>query len=973
MDINRLPAPLQAALPDLPEPLQAPVEVALERLPEDAALPADDAVLAELPRVWAMSEFASRTCLRDPDVLLALTERGGLARSYKPGEYRERLRGDLEGIEAEADLHRVLRRFRAREMLRIAWRDLSGRAALDEVLESLSELADVLIDEALHWLYARLCAQLGTPRDSAGNAEQMIVLGMGKLGGRELNFSSDIDLIFAFPEPGFTDGDKPKANEQFFLQLGRSLIAALDQQTPDGQCFRVDMRLRPYGESGPLAMSVPAMELYFLEQGREWERYALIKARVVAGDQAAGAELLETLSPFVYRKYLDYGALESLRDMKAMIAREVRRRRLADNVKLGRGGIREVEFIAQAFQLIRGGQEPALRERGLQPVLAYLADQALIPAHAQADLTAGYRYLRVIENRIQAMHDRQAHDLPTDELDQARLVLAMGEQDWASLRETLDDWRRRVQGHFDQVFVAPQQEDEAESTDVPDFADVWHDVLDDEGAQEVMAHQGFTDTDTALTRLQRFREGSRVRALSDQGRTRLDRLMPMLLAAAAGSETPDDALDRLITLLDGIVRRTAYLALLNEHPMAVSQLVRLVAGSPWIARYLSLHPMLLDELLDPRTLYAPLSRDALLAEAQARMATADRDDLEQQMEILRQFKQTQVLRVAAADLAGAIPVMLVSDYLTDIAEVVLECVLPLAWRQVSQRYGEPLRADGEVADFGMVAYGKLGSFELGYGSDLDVVFLHDTVPAGTATTGEKPVEPAVFFARLAQRIIHILNTPTPGGILYEVDTRLRPSGQSGLLTTSLDAFAEYQRERAWTWEHQALVRARMVVGSEALCDAFRGVRREILERPRDRAELREEVRRMRERMRKELGSRNRTSFGLKQDRGGIADIEFMVQYGVLAGAFKCPGLLRYTDNIRLLDELERAGEYSSEQARTLADAYRHYRGLVHRLTLQEQSAEVPVNAVETSRSAVADVWSAVMELGAATNAEESRA
>jgi len=971
MHIETLPTALKTALDALPEPLVAPVSTALERLPDGVILPTDDTVLAELPRIWAMSDFAARVCVRDAQVLTDLCESGDLGQPYPRGGFRERLQQSLTTVDDEAAFHRALRRFREREMLRIAWRDLAGRCGLDEILADLSELADVIIDEALAWLYPRLCAQIGTPRDSQGNAQQMIVLGMGKLGGRELNFSSDIDLIFAFPEPGFTDADNPRANEQFFLRLGRSLIAALDQQTADGQCFRVDMRLRPYGDSGPLAMSVPAMELYFLEQGREWERYALIKARTVAGDQQAGQALLDMLSPFVYRRYLDYGALESLRSMKAMITREVRRRRLSDNVKLGRGGIREVEFIAQAFQLIRGGQEPSLRQRSLQPVLAYLCEQALIPEHAQQDLTDAYRYLRRIENRIQALHDRQAHDLPTDEVDRARLVLAMDASDWSELHRELDSWRLRVQGHFDQVFVAPQQEDEAEVTEAPDFADIWHDAVDAAVAREILSAAGYSDPASALTLIERFRDGARVRALSDQGRKRLDRLMPMLLAAIQGTDSPDASVSRLLTLLDGIVRRTAYLALLNEHPMAISQLVRLVGSSPWIARYLSAHPMLLDELLDPRSLYAPLSRDALAAEADSRMASADVDDLEQQMEILRQFKQTQVLRVAAADLAGAIPVMLVSDYLTDIAEVILQRVLHLAWRQVRQRYGEPLREDGEVADFGVIAYGKLGSLELGYGSDLDVVFLHDPVPAGSATTGDKPVEPAVFFSRLAQRFIHILNTLTPGGILYEVDTRLRPSGQSGLLTTSFDAFVEYQRGRAWTWEHQALVRARMVAGGESLRQRFSQLRREVLTRPRRRDELREEVRRMRERMRRELGSGRRDAFDIKQDRGGIADIEFMVQYGTLAGVQQYAGVLRYTDNIRLLDELERAGELTTEQARILADAYRHYRGLVHRLTLQEQSARVAPETVEESRAAVIGVWKALMESGSETNAEES--
>ncbi len=956
----------------LPAALKTSVDNALERLPSAADLPDDAKALAELPRLFAMSDFVARVCTQSPWVLADLLEGDDLDRIYTADCLRTRLTTKLAGVEDEAALHRVLRQFRAREMLRIAWRDLSGRAPLNEVLSDLSTLADVIIDEALQWLYAAHCVQWGTPRNQAGGAQQLIVLGMGKLGGHELNFSSDIDLIFAFPEPGFTDGAKPRTNEEFFIRLGRSLIAALGQQTVDGQCFRVDMRLRPYGESGPLAMSIPAIELYFVEQGREWERYALIKARVVAGDQIAGKALLETLAPFIYRKYLDYGALESLRRMKAMIAREVKRRRLNDNVKLGRGGIREIEFIVQAFQLIRGGQEPELRQRSLQPVLAYLAEKALLPEHAQVELTEAYRYLRCIENRIQAIDDRQTHELPTDPVDQARLVLAMGAADWSSLCETLNDWRRRVQGHFDQVFVAPQQDDEAEQTDEPDFADLWHDLLEPDTAHTVLEDSGFGSPDEAITQLTRFREGARVRALSEQGRTRLDRLMPMLLAAVAGTEVPDRGLARLMTLLEGIVRRTAYLALLNEHPMAVSQLVRLVSGSPWIARYLSQHPMLLDELLDPRSLYAPLSASALALEVDSRMASVAGDDLEQQMEILRQFKQTQVLRVAAADLAGAIPVMLVSDYLTDIAEVVLERVVQLAWRQVSARYGEPLRADGQVAEFGVVAYGKLGSVELGYGSDLDIVFLHDPVPAGTATTGDKPVEPAVFFARLAQRIIHILSTPTPGGVLYEVDTRLRPSGQSGLLTISLEAFADYQRERAWTWEHQALVRARMVTGAEALRAGFASVRREILMQPRERTALANEVSEMRERMRRELSTGSTEVFDLKQDRGGIADIEFMVQYGVLAGAGRYAGLLRYTDNIRLLDELERAGEYTCAHSQILADAYRHYRGLVHRLTLQEQSAKVAIEQVQTTAAAVSDVWREVMESEAKQNAEESR-
>lgn len=972
MNSDTLPTALSDALEDLPEVLRASVVTALERVSAATDLPQEPALLADLPLVWATSDFVCQLCTRHPQLLRSLSDSGDLLSTYAPAHYSEMLAHQLVDIADEASLHRCLRLFRQREMLRIAWRDLAGQASLDETLADLSNLADALIDGALRWLHTVLAEKFGQPVTRTGTEIQMMVLGMGKLGGRELNFSSDIDLIFAFPEMGQTDSQKPIENEQFFLRLGQALIAALDQQTADGRCFRVDMRLRPFGESGPLVISVAAMERYFLEQGREWERYAMIKARPVAGDIKGGEALLETLTPFVYRRYFDYGALESLREMKAMIAREVKRRRLSDNVKLGRGGIREIEFIAQAFQLIRGGQDPALQQRSLQPVLAYLGAHGLLPEHAKQELTESYRYLRRLENRIQAMYDRQAHDLPVDTLDRHRLTLAMGASDWAGLTAELDDWRRRVQGHFDQIFVAPQQEDEAEPTGESEYADIWHDVLDRETAVTVLETAGFTDPDSALRLIAQFRTGTRVRALSDRGRTRLNRLMPMLLAAVAASPAPTQGLERLITLLDGVVRRTAYLALLNEHPMALSQLVRLVEGSPWIARYLSLHPVLLDELLDPRTLYAPLSKAALVAEVDARMGAVDIDDLEQQMEVLRHFKQTHVLRVAAADLSHAIPVMLVSDYLTDIAEVVLERVLRLAWRQVSQRYGVPVLVNGHVADFGILAYGKLGSLELGYSSDLDIVFLHDAVPTGTVTDGEKPVDAAVFFARLAQRIIHILSTPTPGGVLYEVDTRLRPSGQSGLLTTSIDAFAEYQFERAWTWEHQALIRARLVTGSETLKQRFVALRREVLAKPRDPIALRAEVRDMRERMRKELGTKNRDGFDLKQDRGGIADIEFMVQYAVLAGAVGYPGLLRYTDNIRLLDELERGGQFTTQQAATLADAYRHYRELVHRLALQARATVVPDQEVQTTAAAVTSVWNEVMGQGADDIGEENR-
>jgi glutamate-ammonia-ligase adenylyltransferase len=934
----------------LPAPLREQVQEWLAQMRSQSALSEEDAARLALPRVWAASEFVARSCLREPALLEDLSRAAEQADA--PTDMRKRLQARLAGV-ADADgLGRALRLFRQREIVRIAWRDLAGWAPLEETLNDLSELADVCVDEALVRLYDWQCRQWGVPRDAQGEPQQLIVLGMGKLGGRELNFSSDIDLIFAFPESGMTDGARSKSNEEFFTTLGRKLIAALDAPTADGFVFRVDMRLRPYGNSGPLAMSFGAMETYYQSQGREWERYAMIKARVVGGDRVRGDQLLETLRPFVYRRYLDYGALESLREMKEMIVREVARRGMEGNIKLGRGGIREIEFTGQAFQLIRGGRDPNLRQRSILPVLRYLGDEGLLPAHAADELIQAYGFLRRTENRLQAMADRQTHSLPTDPIEQARLALAMQCADWSDFCKQLDSWRRKVQGQFDQVFVAPQAQGDAVPAKGDELGDVWLAEMDDAHAQSVLEASGFADPREGWRRLRAFKAGSTSRSLSANGRRRLDHLMPLLLAAAARSQRPDAALAHLLEVVEAIARRTAYLALLVENPMALSQLVQLCAASPWIARYLARHPLLLDELLDPRTLYVPLGKEALQKELALRLRAVAEDDLEQQMEVLRHFKQTNTLRVATADITGAVPLMVVSDYLTYLAETTLDAVLRLAYRQMAARYRK-VEETADVAGIAIIAYGKLGGIELGYGSDLDLVFLHED----TGDTAENQV----FFGRVTQRVIHMLSTTTPGGILYEADTRLRPSGKGGLLSITLPAFAEYQRNSAWTWEHQALVRARVVAGDARLARGFDEVRQEILRRPRDRDKLRQEVRDMRSRQLAEKGGKESTWFDLKNDRGGIADIEFLVQYGVLSRAAEHSGLVRYTDNIRLLDELSDTGWISADEARLLADAYRAFRSRLHRLTLQEEPGRVAVAELVDQRALVAELWQRLME------------
>ncbi len=952
---------IEAVLDTLPGILREAARARVRQyLQQGCSLPDRPAIAESLPKVWACSEFVARSCVRQPNLLSDLAA-GDLELAYPADGMRARARACLDGVTDIGDLEARLRRFRTREMVRIAWRDLAGWAELGETLRDLSQLAEVCIDEALGHIYRWQCDTWGTPRDARGEPQRLVVLGMGKLGGEELNFSSDIDLIFCYPQLGETDGARRRSTDEFFTAVGRKLIRVLDAPTPEGRVFRVDMRLRPYGDSGPLVMCFNAMEMYYQSQGREWERYAMIKARVVGGDYQRGQELLAMLRPFVYRRYLDYGALESLRELKSMIMREVNRRGLTDNIKLGRGGIREIEFVGQAFQLIRGGRNKALQQRQILPVLACLRDDGQLSDDAARGLIAAYRFLRLAENRLQAIDDRQTHELPRDELDRARLAYAMGFPDWSAFLAQLNAHRQIVQQQFDKVFAEPQAASEESAEE--HLGAVWLSDLTEEEAAELLGKAGFKDPAEAGRRLAALRNGASCRSLSANGRRRLDRLMPLLISAAAGTANPDETLARLLHLIDTVARRTAYLALLVEHPMALSQLVQLVAASPWIARYLTRHPLLLDELLDPRTLYAPASGKELISDLHARLNALD-DGLEQQMEALRQFKQSNYLRVAAADISGAVPLMVVSDHLTEIAETTLRTVLELAYRYVGERYGRPWCVEngvGREPSFCIVAYGKLGGIELGYGSDLDLVFLHDSRGEQQMTRGERPVDNQVFFVRLAQRIIHILTTPTPGGVLYEVDTRLRPSGKSGLLTTSLDAFADYQRTQAWTWEHQALVRARVVAGPEPLAQRFESVRREILSRPRDVSELRREVREMRERMRNQLGSKTGEGFDLKQDRGGIADIEFMVQYGVLANASSCPGLLRYTDNIRLLDELSRTGWLTGEQAALLADAYRAYRSCVHRRTLQELPARVEADAFAELREPVAGLWHRLME------------
>lgn len=935
----------------------------------------------QLTRAFASSEYLAKICVQQPPLLLDLIASGELFSPLRERGYVE-LVAAAGACQTDIELDKTLRRHRHKAMVRIIWRDVNRTASMVETTAELSRFADTAVQQAAAFHYRELIAQHGVPLGAnSGLAQPFMVLGMGKLGACELNVSSDIDLIFTYPEAGQTSNpDRQLSNQEFFVKLGQKVIKSLDLQTAEGFVFRVDMRLRPHGQSGALVLNFDGLEDYYQTQGRDWERYAMVKARVVAaegGEHAdkAVAELMNLLLPFTYRQYIDFSVIEALRDMKGLINRQVQRKGMNLDVKLGEGGIREVEFVVQAFQLIRGGRDPRLRERQVCKMLPFLERENYLPPGAGSALLAAYEFLRNTEHAIQAFQDRQTQSLPTDALGRLRLAWVMGFDSWDAFEQVLNSHRARVNEEFRAVIASPDDERKAAGKGAQAWVGVWDGSLQGDEALKFLAAQGCDAPESLLQLIQQSRESRAILSMQTSSRARLDNFIPRLLAELSKlvetQEAPvgmAETFTRILPLVESIARRSAYLVLLVENPTALHQLVKLCSASPWIADQLSHHPALLDELLTPESLYAPPNKDALRDDLRREVLRLAWDDLEGHMETLRYFRSAHALRVAASEVTGALPLMKVSDYLTYIAEVILEHVLQLAWEQMVARHGRPRRDGGlvdEDPDFIIVGYGKLGGIELGHGSDLDLVFIHNAVP-NLSTDGERSIDNLTFYTRLGQKIIHILNTATISGKLYEVDMRLRPSGNSGLLVSSLVAFEKYQMNEAWTWEHQALVRARVSAGSAALAHAFEAVRLKVLCQERDKEQLQTDVRNMRQKMRDQLGSgknnaQNEQVFNLKQDAGGIVDIEFMVQYAVLAWAWKEPSLAKYTDNIRILGALEEAGLLDAESVAHLIDAYKAYRSTGHRLALQRQEAVLHSKQGDepmfvTERQLVGRVW-----------------
>ncbi len=834
-------------------------------------------------------------------------------------------------VQDEARLKPGLRRLRSWVLCHTAARDLLGLAGLAEVTETMTRLAEVSVAHARDVLHDTLAGRHGSPVDGQGQPMEMVIVGMGKLGGYELNVSSDIDLIFLYPEEGETAGARPLSHSEFFTRLGRLVIAAIGEVDADGYVFRVDMRLRPYGESGPLALSFDALEQYFIAQGREWERFAWIKARPLCGNRLA--ELGAVVRPFVFRKYLDFGAINGLRSLHGQIRSQVARKEMAMNIKLGPGGIREIEFIAQLFQIIRGGRDAGLRIKPTTMVLELLAERQLLSGGTVRALIDAYVFLRRLEHRLQYLDDAQTHDLPASPADRQAVATAMGFQGEDALLTELDHHRRIVADAFQAACGDPG--DAVHALD-----ELWDAGNSSQQVEARLATLGFGDPATALDRLGQLRRGSSYRLLPENIRIRLDALMPRVIEGCAAQPSPDAVLSRMLNLLATISRRGGYLALLQQYPQALRRLIELVSSSTWASDYLTTHPILLDELLDGRC-----PSDVADWPGFARRLGRDLDeadpDTERQMDLMREQHHAQVLHIVHQDLAGRWGVEAIGDHLSALADVILGETMRLCWQKCAKRHRE-------APKFAVIGYGKLGGKELGYASDLDIVFLYDD---------DHPSAPE-NYARLAQRMLTWLSSRTSAGLLFETDTRLRPNGNSGLLVCPLASFIRYQHQSAWLWEHQALTRARFVAGDIEVGNGFEAAREAILRRPRQRTALAGEIMAMR---RKLLDTRSAHSsrgggFNVKDDPGGLIDFEFIIQYLVLGHAHDHPRLVANLGNIALARIAGELGLIDAARAQAAADGYRTLRRIQHRLRLNGESDWLPGESAPGERQAVIDLW-----------------
>lgn len=851
-----------------------------------------------------------------------------------------------------------LRLYRQWWMVRLITLDIQQELSLTELTSRLSGLADACVNASLRWSEQHYLNLYGQALDSQGVPQSMIVIGMGKLGGNELNLSSDIDLIFAFREHGDTQGGKKSlSHQEYFTKLGQKLIQHLDQITADGFVFRVDMRLRPFGQSGALVLNMDSLENYYQDQGRDWERYAMIKARVMSGSELDIREFEALRKPFVYRKYLDFSAIGALRDLKKMIAKEVRRKGIEHNIKLGEGGIREVEFIAQALQILHGGRNQSLQTPALLTVLPYLAQQDYLSFDEVEELRDAYLLLRRTEHALQAVNDEQTQLLPEDDRARQRIALIVGFASWDELSSRLWRVRKNVHRHFISLI-----DDGEESSEEVENQEAWRLLIkhpeDESAILDAIEPIVWQDHNAAVIRITQLLSSRTVVFMQPIGHERLAVFLAAFMSKLNDESNPDLVLERVFPILEAVLRRTAYLVLLCENQTAMTHLIRLCRESVWFTEAISTTPALLDELLDANTLFSPPDKVMLKEELQQILLRLPEDDEEAQMDAMRRFRRSIILRIAACDITERLPIMKVSDHLTWLAEVLLDKVLQQSWFYLTKKHGFPV-SQGHAAhtpQLAIIGYGKSGGWELGYDSDLDLVFIHGAQSTGS-TDGDRSIDNLTFYTRLGQRLIHMITSFTAAGRLYEVDMRLRPSGNSGLLVSTLDAFRGYQQKEAWVWEHQALTRARGLAGEPVLLAQFEDCRKTIISSVRDHDELKAAVIKMREKMRAHLDTGNKEKgFDLKQGAGGIIDIEFMVQYLVLAWSHKHPELMRFSDNVRQLEAAVLVGLLEQDKAEKMIETYTLYRARAHRLNLQQQGRVIQDNAFINNQNLMSQYW-----------------
>jgi glutamate-ammonia-ligase adenylyltransferase len=857
-----------------------------------------------------------------------------------------------EQVQEVTKTQKILRQHRHAKLIEIIYLDVIDNIPLKLVLRHLSDLADQLIRCALTAAEMQLIAKHGQPVDPDGNPITLNIIAMGKLGGRELNFSSDIDLICSYANEGDLTGYGHLAYQEFFTRVVKLFTKLLNDTTEDGFVYRVDLRLRPWGNSGPVALHHMALEHYYQLHGREWEQYAMVKARMITGSDNDQQFIQSILKPFVYRKYHDYRVFEGLAGLKDQIDRQAKLKNMHDNIKVGNGGIREIEFFVQAFQILKGGRNNRLQSQQIFTCFDILQTQNIVTSKTIEELREAYVFLRQLENKIQMIADEQSHSCPQNQLIQSRIAYSMNFSDWQSVQKVLDEHRTKVSHHFTELF----KRDTGTDNDI-NISDVFSEEKPDNQQIELLESYNLNHTEEISQKLTGFLTSNAWGFMSARAKQRFSNLLPDLLKSISQTKNHLILFDRLLNLFSSIAGRSVYFELLHQNSHLLEKLIHLFNRSEWIAQEVAQYPMLLEYLIQPDSNDDKFDREKIANNLKIQLDNVA-GDTELELDILRLFKREQTIVIAIAELSEQITPLAVSQYLTELAEVVLHAVYQLASDALQNQYGLPqCTVDGVIRDanFAIIGYGKLGGHEMHYQSDLDVIFLHDSAGNEQITNGKKSIDNSVYFARLAQKIISMTSILTSSGKLYEIDSRLRPEGASGLLVTSDHAYLQYQLNKAWTWEHQALVRARHVGGSPRLKQIFQEMRQSILSIERDGQKLKQDITEMRAKINQSKSPTEGDQRNLKSSKGCMVDIEFMVQYWVLLHANKVSSISIYSDNISVIKELFRLNLISSQQSQ-LVDIYQTYHRWLHRTVLQNNPAEIALEKIAAEVEHVNNCW-----------------